>query len=56
MAASKEEIARDLLLAALGNFNGRVDGQKIGEEYRALLKEIGEGIHEERQLERQRPA
>lgn len=55
MAASKEEIARDLLIAALSNFNGRVEGKKIGEEYRAILKEIGEGIHEERQLERQRP-
>lgn len=54
MAASKEEIARDILIAALSNYSGRVDGQKIGEQYRAILKEVGEGLHEERQIEAKR--
>jgi len=55
MAASKEEIARDILIAALGTFSGRVEGKRLGEEYRELLKQVGEGIHEERQIELKRP-
>ncbi|WP_401728078.1 hypothetical protein [Stenotrophomonas muris] len=55
MSVSSEEIARDLLIAATaGKQNFTPDGNWLGENYKILLKAVGEARQEELNAMRQR--
>lgn len=48
MAFSAEEIARDILVAAVsGRHAGTPDGEWLGKQYKALVKAVGEASRDE---------
>jgi len=54
MAASSEEIARDILVAAASGSPSCPSGEWLGEQYKAILKAVGEARQEEVQAMRRR--
>lgn len=55
MAASTEEIARDILIAAVGNrASWAPDGDWLGTQYKALVKAVGEAMHDELEANKKR--
>ncbi|NJC36394.1 membrane protein YqaA with SNARE-associated domain [Xanthomonas arboricola] len=45
--ASNAEIARDLLIASIGNTSGAQRGDWIGDQFKTILKAVGEAVQEE---------
>ncbi|WP_192576938.1 hypothetical protein [Stenotrophomonas maltophilia] len=55
MSVSSEEIARDLLIAAVqGKQNFTPDGEWLGENFKTLLKAVDEACQDELMANRQR--
>lgn len=47
MALSPEEIARDIMVAALSNSNGCPNGDWIATQFKAVLEGVGQATREE---------
>lgn len=47
MSATKEEIARDLLVAAIAGKPGTITGEYLGQQFAVLLTAIGEASRAE---------
>ncbi|WP_303638799.1 hypothetical protein [Stenotrophomonas tuberculopleuritidis] len=57
MAASAEEIARDIMVAAAAHRQSGVpNGDWLGTQYKALLKAVGEAMHDESKARKARNA
>lgn len=54
MAASNEEIARDILVASLQGYAGAKNGKWLAEQYADLLKGVGQAVHDELQANKER--